>query len=316
MQFSRPIFWVLFLLFLSNHIFAQNSKTPKEKEKNLYPETRLRISIPLSIETNTDLNPQKIKISEDTSPFAVASIAKPNQSISYGLVLDTSGSMRTNIVPLKIVAFSLINHLRGNDDLMMEMLKAEGELLHPLSVDKGSLTKSLSDLYTGGGTSLFDGIIAAADYIQENSKNPRQVLIVITDGGEKNSLAKVDQVASVLAADNVSLFVIQINTPQDGYDNPSKKKIEQLAALVKMSGGMILEYTPPKKIIASEIENYIKQATELTLPMIEQLKSKYQLSYFSTNNKFDGKARQVKIEWQDGEGKTTTQDFSYVVPKK
>ena len=274
MPFYRQLsglFCLLFLSLITSQVLAQSPKSPKNREKDEYPETRLRISIPLSAQTNSDLNPQKIKISEDTFPFAVASIGKLNQFISYGLVLDTSGSMRTNIVPLKIVAFSLINHLQGTDDLMMEMLKAEAELLHPLSTDKVSLAKSLSDLYTGGGTSLFDGIIAAADYTQEISKNPRQVVIVITDGGEKNSSVKIDKVASVLAADNVSLFVIQINTPQDSYDNSSKKKIEQLTALVKMSGGMILEYTPPKKIVASEIENYIKQARELMLPIIEQL---------------------------------------------
>lgn len=321
MQIVRSLFGFLFLFFFcltSSQSLAQNSKDSKKSGKNDYPETKLRISIPIPSQAKSELKREQFKIVEDGISQGIDSLENLNQSTSYGLVLDTSGSMRTRLTELKILSFSLINQLREKDEMAIASLKMESELVHALSSDKVSLTKSLSDLYTGGGTAIYDGIIATSDYLKENSKKDRRIIIVLTDAGEKVSSVKIDRVASVLSEENILLFVIQIKDTLNNdtiYDS-SKKTLNKLDFLTKISGGFMLNYTPPKKITQAEIEKFIKEANDFMLPLTERVRSTYRVSYFSANNKFDGKPRLIQIEWQDEEGKTNTQEFRYIVPKK
>ena len=324
MQAIRSMFGVVFLFFFfltSNQSLAQSSKNPKESGKNDSAENKLRISISVPAPAKGELKREQFKITEDGFPQAIASLEKPNQSVGYGLIIDTSGSMQFRLPELELLARSLINQLSDKDEMALATSKSKDGLLCGLGSNKDSLTDCLRNLYAGGDdVSLFDGIVGVADYLKETSKKDRRVIIALTDGGERRSINAMDKVASILSEKNISLFIIQIKGPDPRYQDAlfrySKKTEEQLDFLAKISGGFLLAYAPPAKITRAEIDQLIKPASNFTLPIFERSKATYAVSYFSTNNKFDGRKRNAQLQWQDIEGKMNTQKFSYVVPKK
>ncbi len=177
MQVVRSFYGVLFLFFLlftSNQSLAQDTKNPKEVGKNDSSETKLRISIPISSLPKGELKIDQFKATENGVSQVIDSLKNPDQSISYGLIIDTSGSMRPRLPDLKILGISLINHLSEKDEMAIASLKIEAELIHKLSSSKVFLTDALNELYTGGGTSLFDGITVVSEYLKKASTKRAQ----------------------------------------------------------------------------------------------------------------------------------------------
>ena len=138
------MFGVVFLFFFfltSNQSLAQSSKNPKESGKNDSAENKLRISIPVPAPAKGELKREQFKITEDGFPQAIASLEKPNQSVSYGLIIDTSGSMQFRLPELELLARSLINQLSDKDEMALATSKSKEVLLCDLNSRKDLVRK-------------------------------------------------------------------------------------------------------------------------------------------------------------------------------
>ncbi len=56
-----------------------------------------------------------------------------------------------------------------------------------MTSDIKKLREGLSHIDSRGGTALFDAVVASADKLAGNAKQPKQVLILITDGEDNAS---------------------------------------------------------------------------------------------------------------------------------
>ncbi len=235
------------------------------------------------------LKEEDFSIFEDKIKQKIESANRIDVPLSLGIVIDTSGSMRTKLQAVSDAALGLIKQMKSDDEAFLSQFKAEAELVRDFTRDKRELEDGLNDLYTGGGTALLDAIIATADYAQEKGKQRKKALIVITDGVEKNSAVKEKEVSKVIQEDDVQVYLVGI---LDETDEPSgifgrsgaKKAKDLLIKLAEDSGGRAF---------------FPKDAREIPAVMAQiakDLRSQYVLSYAPTNDKKDGTYRKILVD--------------------
>ena len=235
-----------------------------------------------------NLTESDFTIFEDKVKQPIESVRAVDAPLSLGIVIDTSGSMRTKLQTVSDSALSLVKQLKENDEAFVAQFKAEAELLSDFTRDKRELEDALNSLFTGGGTALLDAIIATADHAQEKGKQRKKALVVITDGVEKNSSWKEKEVIKAIQEDDVQVYLIGILDESDegtslfGKSNTKKAK-DLLIHLAEDSGGRAFF---PKD--ASEMPAVMAQVAK-------DLRSQYIVSYTPTNDKKDGTYRSIKV---------------------
>src|SRR5262245_10486790 len=189
-----------------------------------------------------DLKKDDFAIFEDKIKQNVEDVTREEVPVSFGIVIDTSGSMRSKLQTVTDASASLIKQMRSDDEAFISQFTAEPELVQDLTSDRRELEEGLSQLFTSGGTSLLDAIIATADYAQEKGKRRRKALVVISDGLEKNSAFKEKEVMDAIKEDEVQVYLVGfIDEEMDEKSlfgrSSGKKAKELLSRIADHSGG-------------------------------------------------------------------------------
>ncbi|MBO0800941.1 MAG: VWA domain-containing protein, partial [Blastocatellia bacterium] len=240
-----------------------------------------------------DMKKEDFSVFEDKVKQNIDSVSREEIPLSFGIVVDTSGSMRAKLQTVTDAADDLIKQMKEADEAFISQFKAEPELVQDFTSDKRELEEALGELFTSGGTALLDAIIATADYAQEKAntrdvQRRRRALIVITDGLEKNSTVKEKEVLEALKEDEVQVYLVGfVDEDEEGKSlfgrSTSKKAKDLLSRLAEDSGGRAFF---PKEL--SEMKAIANQ-------IAKDLRTQYIISYYPTNEKRDGTFRTVKV---------------------
>ena len=237
----------------------------------------------------SNLNKDNFAVYEDKIKQEIDSVDRTEVPLSFGLVIDTSGSMRSKLQTVTDAGLGLIRSMQKDDEGFVAQFKAEPELVQDFTKDRRELEDAMGELFTSSGTALLDAIIATADYAQEKAKNRRRAIIVITDGVEKNSVVKEKEVLEAIKEDEVQIYLVGFIDEDESAAGlfgkaGSKRAKELLQRIAEDSGG---RYWFPKDI--SEMGDIAKQ-------IAKDLRTQYVVSYSPTNPNKDGTFRRVKVE--------------------
>jgi Ca-activated chloride channel family protein len=183
-----------------------------------------------------DLTKNDFEIYEDKVKQEIESVSREEVPVSMGLVIDTSGSMRTKLRIVTEAARGFIRRMRPVDETFLAQFKTETELLKGFTPDQSALEEALGDLYVNGGTALLDAIIASADHASQKGNQRRKAIIVITDGVEKNSSMREKQVLQAMKEDEVQLYLVGFLDEKDSggfFGLSANEKAKQL--LIRLS---------------------------------------------------------------------------------
>src|SRR5262244_698107 len=190
-----------------------------------------------------NLKKEDFSVYEDKVKQTIENVNRQEVPVSFGLVIDTSGSMRSKLQTVSDASVSLIKQMRVDDEAFVASFKAEPELVQDFTADRRELEDAISDLYTSGGTALLDAIIATADYAQEKGKRRRKALVVISDGLEKNSSVKEKEVMEAIKENEVQVYLVGFideEMEEKGSlfgKSPAKKAKDLLSRIAEDSGG-------------------------------------------------------------------------------
>jgi Ca-activated chloride channel homolog len=234
------------------------------------------------------LNKDDFTVYEDRVKQAINSLSREEVPISFGIVVDTSGSMRPKLQTVSDAARDLIKEMRADDEAFIAQFKAESEMVREFTDDKRALEGALEQLFTSGGTALLDAIIATSDYAQEKGKRRRKAIIVMSDGLEKNSAFKEREVINAIKENEVQLYMVGFLEEDESRSffgkSATKKAQELLVRLAEDSGGLAFF---PKDL--SEIPAIAAQIGK-------DLRTQYIISYYPSNSLRDGTFRTVRVE--------------------
>jgi len=258
------------------------------------------------------LSKEDFTVYEDRVKQSIEQVSRAEVPVSFGLVIDTSGSMRTKLQVVSDAALSLIKTMRSQDEAFVAQFKAEADLVQDFTRDKRELEDAIGELFTGGGTSLLDAIIATADHAHQKGKQRRKALVIISDGLEKNSSVKEKEVMEALKEDEVQVYLVGFIDEEDPGGMfraaPGKKARELLSRLAEDSGGRAFF---PKDL---------SEMPAITEQIAKDLRTQYVVSYYPSNEKRDGTFRTVKVEVAPKDNKTKliarTRQGYYARPEK
>ncbi|MDQ3253748.1 MAG: VWA domain-containing protein, partial [Acidobacteriota bacterium] len=148
-----------------------------------------------------DVRQDDFRVLENGMPQKIEYFSREEVPIQYGLVIDNSGSLRSQINQVIDAGKSIVNSNKPGDETFLVRFidSSKIELKQDFTADKSLLIDALDELYVeGGATAVIDAVYVsaerAAEYKKGNDLNDRRrrALILITDGEDRNSQYKQD----------------------------------------------------------------------------------------------------------------------------
>jgi Ca-activated chloride channel family protein len=336
---ALTFFSALLLMLLTSNLpisFAQQGQLPppppppppeKEKQRprnnanndqeggNIIIDTNLVVVDVTVLDKNNKfikgLTQNRFQVFEDQINQNIAHFDQEQVPISYGIVVDTSGSMRKRLPTVIKAAKTLIALSKPGDEVFIVDMKDSQniELLEDFTTSLDDANDALDNMVAGGGTALLDGIVVSGEYAHKG-RNRRKAIVVISDGDERDSSYTVDQTLDKLREQDVQLYIIGFtdDLSEDAgifKRSPKKKAVDLITKLATESGGQ--SYFPRElgdlEQIAQKIGN--------------DLRSQYTISYYSSNEKRDGTFRKVQVKLLDNKEQYAVRTRSgYYAPKE
>jgi Ca-activated chloride channel homolog len=234
-----------------------------------------------------DLDKDNFVIFEDKMPQVIESVSREETPISFGLVLDASGSIRSKLASVTTSVKDLLEEMRPDDEGFVAQFQYRTELVQGFTTDKSKLKASLDTLVPDGGTAMLDAVINTSEYVTKMGKLRRKALIIISDGVERNSLSREKEVMDAIKESEAQVYFIGFIPDEEGSSalsvDANLKARALLTRLADESGGRAFF---PQDI--SEMDAVAKQISK-------DLRSQYTINYYPTNEKKDGTYRSIRV---------------------
>ena len=165
----------------------------------------------------SNLRQEDFKIYEDNVLQPIEFFTTSDVPTNYSLVIDNSNSLRPLLEQVIEAGKIIINSNRADDEtsVIRFVSSQKIEILQDFTNDKAELGETLDNLYTEGGqTAIIDAVYLAAERVIEYEKSidpndrKRRALILISDGEDRSSFYKEQQLFDLLRETDVQIFVI------------------------------------------------------------------------------------------------------------
>lgn len=221
--------------------------------------------------------------------------------ITYGLVVDNSGSMRTQLEKVIEASKTIVNSNKPGDlTCVVRFIDSqEVKIVQDFTPDKTSLFDALDEMYTEAGqTAILDAVYLSADHVANFKKGNdindkrRRALILVTDGEDRASYYKQEQLFSRLREDDVQIFVIGFvnELEKDGgliRKSPHDKAVALINRLAQETGG--------RAFFPSSLSELPGIAQEIT----RDLRTQYVIGFKPSETAHPGEFRPVRVTVAD-----------------
>ncbi len=232
----------------------------------------------------TDLAAEDFEIVEDGRPQAITYFARgdaePAPDLHVGLLLDTSGSMETEIDFSRSAAIKFLNALPHAEDITLVDFDTEVRVARYGPNDFPRLVERIRRRRPDGNTAMHDALGVYLDGAV--GLEGRKVFVLFTDGMDTGSALRYDEALDLLRAADVTMYAVGL------FTSPSASRgVEQRLRLQQMSettGGQAFFPLGVKDLDAS----YDK--------VVAEIRAQYSLGYLSANTATDGSWRKLDIK--------------------
>lgn len=298
----------------SSDRFATPTPTPKptpidDDDEIIKVETELvNLNVRVIDRNNRPINnitQRDFKIYEDGILQEVEFFSKAEVPTNYALVIDNSGSMRTQLDKVIEAGKVLVNSNRPEDETMIIRFVGRDkiEIQQDFTSRKDDIIDALDNLYIEGGqTAVIDSVYLAVESTDEHEKSKkfddrkRRAIILITDGEDRNSFYNEKQLFELLNESEVQIYVVgfvEELSKEGGFIGKSQQARAKtlLQRMADETGGRAYFPRSPQELpdIAREISN--------------ELRTQYSIGYIPSNEKQDGSFRQIRVQVADGPNK-------------
>jgi Ca-activated chloride channel homolog len=250
----------------------------------------VQLDVTVIDQTNTpvfDLDKENFTVLEDKIPQVIESVNREETPISFGLVLDASGSMRSKLSSVTASVRDLLSEMKPDDEGFVAQFQYRTELVQAFTTDKKKLDAALETLVPDGGTAMLDAVINTSEYVTKTGKLRRKALIVISDGVERNSLSRENEVMSAIKESEAQVYFIGFIPDEESSSalsvDSNLKARALLTRLAEESGGRAF------------FPQDVKEMDAISAQISKDLRSQYTINYYPTNERKDGSYRSVRV---------------------
>jgi Ca-activated chloride channel family protein len=248
----------------------------------------------------------EFKIYEDNVLQQIDFFSKSEVPTNYSLVLDNSGSLRSQIDQVIEAGKILISANKPEDETSIIRFVSSDkiEIVEDFTKNKADLMDALdTKIYIEGGqTAIIDAIYLAADQVTKYEKTTsgvdrkRRALILVSDGEDRSSFYTQQQLFDLLRESDVQIYVVGFVkdlSSEKGFitKSPQGKAKAFLERLAAETGGK--SYFP----------NDVSELNSIAREIASELRTQYSIGYLPSNDRKDGTYRNIKVMIDDGPNK-------------
>ena len=171
--------------------------------------------------------------------------------LDVAFVLDTSGSMRSDLPLVKKAALALVSLLRAGDRAAIFEVKTTIGVAARLTADRNAIAVAVERLYASGSSSIYDGVNAALrEFERERSTSRemrRQALVLLSDGFDNSSEVRFGDVAQLARRLDVTIYSVALRSARpsprslSGFEPENVGTYDNaLDSLARETGGLAL----------------------------------------------------------------------------
>ena len=241
------------------------------------------------------------RVYEDGVPQPLEYFTREEVPISYGMAVDTSQSLRSQIQAVIDAGKTIVNSNKpGDETFLVRFISSDKiETLQDFTASKDLLIDALDNLYVEGGqTAVIDAVYLTAEHVAEYKKGDdsdrrRRALIVITDGEDRASFYSQEKLFARLREADVQIYVIGFVNELDrdhGLIRKSQrdKAINLINKLATETGGRAF------------FPETLSELPQIANEIVRDLRTQYVLAYNPTNKARDGSFRAIKVVVNEG----------------
>ncbi len=248
---------------------------------------------------------EAFQVFEDGVQQNVVSFRHEDLPVSLGILIDSSGSMYDKRAAVGRASIDLIKLSNPQDEAFLVDFSWEAFIDQDFTRDIKKLEEGLNYVKASGGTAIYDAVIASADYLARNGKQPKQVLLLITDGDDNASTSTLEEtIRRVQELDGPTIYCVGLLFGPDEDRRESRHARRVLETLAEQTGGVA--YFPRK---LDEVDSIAQQVAT-------DIRQQYTLAYTSTKPPRLGGYRTIHVTAQEkGYGKLSVRTRSGYFPK-
>jgi Ca-activated chloride channel family protein len=229
----------------------------------------------------TNLQPGAFHVFENNVEQPIKKVLREDVPVSMGLIVDNSGSMRTKRARVEASAMALVKASNPQDEVFIVNFNDEAFLDQPFTSDVKELERGLAKIDSRGGTAMRDAIRMSIDYLKENGKKDKKVLVVVTDGDDNNSSGTLENLVKASQQSEVLIYLVGLLSEEEKRE--AKRATRALNAIADATGGK--SYYPKE----------LKEVDGICQQVARDIRSQYIIEYSPKIAALDGSFRTIRV---------------------
>jgi Ca-activated chloride channel homolog len=229
----------------------------------------------------TNLPQKAFKIFENGVEQQIKIFRREDVPVSLGLVIDNSGSMKPRREQVESAALNLVKASNAEDQVFIVNFNDEAYLDAPFTGSMTKLEEGVARIDARGGTAMRDAISMSIDYMRDEAKRDKKVILVVTDGDDNASSVTLEQIVRKAQQSEILLYTIGLLSDEDR--GAARRAQRAMIAISEASGGMAFF---PKEL---------QEVNQLALDVAHEIRNQYIIAYSPSNQALDGSYRQIRL---------------------
>lgn len=250
-----------------------------------------------------DVRQEDFRIYENGAPQTIQFFSRENVPVSYGLLIDNSGSLRSQLESVREASKTIVNSNKpGDETFLIRFIDSDKiDLVQDFTSNSTELLEALDEkLYIDGGqTAVIDAVYLGAEYAAKRRSGNRddvrrRAIILVTDGEERGSSYSQEQLFARLREEGVQIFVIgfvgELDKEKAGIfrrNSEQSKATDLINRLARETGGRAFF---PKSLT---------EMPQIAEDITRDLRTQYVIGYQPTNTARDGSYRAIRVAVND-----------------
>ena len=227
------------------------------------------------------LSAEAFQVYEDGHLQPIKQFASEDRPVTVGILIDTSGSMRTKQYEAVAAAIAFVESSNSNDEIFVIDFNDGSKLGLPsdtaFSKNPSQLRTALLSRRPEGKTALYDALTLAASHLAK-AKWERKALLLISDGGDNNSAHSLQEAVRAVELSDAAVYSVALYDPDETEHN-----LGALHRLAQLSGGEVF------------VPEQFSEIRALCLQIAKDIRAAYTLAYTPPNPDRYSVSRKIKV---------------------
>ena len=219
-----------------------------------------------------DLSKERFRVREDGVEQKITSFLWEEGPVSLGLLFDSSGSMKNRIEASVSALKYVFQTTISGDEFLLVQFSDDVRLLSGFTTEPDDIERRLGSIQASGWTALLDAIALGTNQLRA-AKNPRKVLLILSDGNDNNSRFTKSEIRNRVVEADIRIYAIALSY-----------RPRLLQRLAEETGGKVL------------VAQNMNELPDVVRKLSAEIRSHYLLGYSPVKDVSDGKYRKLTVE--------------------